>query len=96
MFIFGGTRLVMRAFLHYPQVWPTVLNLMTQAMLVGKTSESTHMMNYESVLHLPIPEAREALGFRNVVDMDTREMDLIYTEQVIPGEDQSQMQEAAE
>lgn len=42
------------------------------------------MMNYEAALHLPIPEAREMLGFRNVVDMDTREMDLIYTEQVIP------------
>ena len=94
MFIFGGTRLVMRAFLHYPQVWPTVLSCITQAIHVGKTSESTHMMNYEAALHLPIPEAREMLGFRNVVDMDTREMDLIYTEQVIPGE--SAMQEAAE
>jgi hypothetical protein len=52
------------------------------------------MMNYEAALHLPIPEAREFLGFRNVVDMDTREMDLIFTEQVIPGE--TGMQEAAE
>jgi hypothetical protein len=95
MFIFGGTRLVMRAFLHYPQVWPTVLDCITQAIKVGRTSESTHMMNYEAALHLPIPEAREFLGFRNVVDMDTREMDLIYTEQVLPG-DMPPMQEAAE
>ena len=84
MFIFGGFRLVMRAFLHYPQVWPTVMEVMQAAMTIGKTSEATHMMRYEDALHLPIPEAREFLGFRNIKLIDTSEMDKIYTEQVRP------------
>jgi ubiquinone biosynthesis protein Coq4 len=95
-FLLGGHRLVMRAFLHYPQVWPTVLDLMQRGIKIGQTSECTHMMRYEDALHLPIPEAREFLGFRNAEDVDTYEMDLIYTEQVIPGQDQPPMQEAAE
>lgn len=86
LYIFGGFRLVMRAFLHYPQVWPTVIDLMQTAMTIGKTSESTHMMRYEDALHLPIPEARELLGFRNVKEIDTSEMDKIYTEQIRPEE----------
>ncbi len=86
MYIFGGFRLVMRAFLHYPQVWPTVMDLMQTAMTIGQTSESTHMMRYEDALHLPIPEAREFLGFRNVKEIDTAEMDKIFTEQVRPEE----------
>lgn len=84
LYIFGGYRLVMRAFLHYPQVWPTVMELMQMAMEVGRTSESTHMMRYEDALHLPIPEARELLGFRNVREIDTVDMDKIYTEQIRP------------
>ena len=86
LYIFGGYRLVMRAFLHYPQVWPLVMELMQMAMEVGRTSESTHMMRYEDALHLPIPEAREFLGFRNVREIETVEMDKIFTEQVRPEE----------
>jgi hypothetical protein len=74
----------MRSFLHYPQTWPTVMDLMTRGIKIGKESESTHMMNYEAALHLPIPEAREFLGFRYAEDVDTVAMDLIYTEQVEP------------
>ena len=96
MYIFGGHRLVMRSFLHYPQTWPTVLDLITRGIKIGQTSECTYMMDYESALHLPIPEAREKLGFRNAEDVDTYEMDLIYTEQVIPGQGEPPMQEAAE
>ncbi|MBV1917143.1 MAG: hypothetical protein KUG65_03670 [Sphingomonadaceae bacterium] len=86
LYIFGGHRLVMRSFLHYPQTWPTVLDLMQRGITIGQESESTHMMNYEAALHLPIPEARDFLGFRKAEDVDTVEMDKIYTEQVKPGE----------
>lgn len=96
MFIFGGHRLVMRAFLHYPQVWPTVLDLMQRGIRIGKASESTHMMNYEAALHLPIKEAREFLGFRHAEDVDTVEMDKIYTEQVKPEDHYAPEAQAAE
>jgi len=86
IFVFGGHRLVMRAFLHYPQVWTTVLDLMQRGIKIGQASESTHMMDYEAVLHLSVPEAREKLGFRHAEEVDTAAMDLIYTEQVKPGE----------
>ncbi len=96
MYIFGGTRMVMRSFLHYPQTFPLVLDMITRAIRIGKESESTHMMNYEAALHLPIPEAREFLGFRHVEEIDSYDMDLIFTEQVVPGEGMPPMQEAAE
>ncbi|MEI9982099.1 MAG: hypothetical protein WDN69_02090 [Aliidongia sp.] len=38
------------------------------------------MMKYEDVLHLPVAEARERLGYRNVKQMDMSEAAAIYTE----------------
>jgi ubiquinone biosynthesis protein Coq4 len=80
IYIFGGYRLVMRAFLHYPETWLTVIDLMRRGFDIGLASEPIQMMRYEDALHLPIPEAREMLGFRKAEDVDTAAMDLIFTE----------------
>ncbi|MBV1916779.1 MAG: hypothetical protein KUG65_01780, partial [Sphingomonadaceae bacterium] len=84
LYIFVGNRMVMRSFLHYPQTWPTVLELMQRGIAVGQASKSVYEMRYEDALHLPVPEAREFLGIREAEDFDSAAMDLIFTEQVVP------------
>lgn len=81
-YIFLSYRMVMRAFLHYPQTWPTVLQLIERGITVGRASASVYEARYEDALHLPIPEAREMLGFVGAEDFDSAAMDLIFTEQV--------------
>lgn len=82
LYVFVSHRMVMRSFLHYPQTWPMVLDLMQRGYSVGQASDSVYEMRYEDALHLPIPEAREFLGFREAEDFDSAAMDLIFTEQV--------------
>jgi ubiquinone biosynthesis protein COQ4 len=83
LYIFVSHRMVMRAFLHYPQTWPTVLELIERGIAVGQTSASVYEMRYEDALHLPIPEARAMLGFVGAEDFDSAAPDLIFTEQVL-------------
>ncbi len=69
--IFGSLRYTVRTMLHYPQVWPTAVNAIQRGMAVGQQSDALFMKKLEPVFHLPIAEAREALGVRGVVDVDT-------------------------
>lgn len=85
IYLFGGMRLLFRSFLHYPDTWPTVLELAERGLEIGRTSDPIMMMRYEDALPLSIPEAREMLGYRNAEDVDTQEMDLIFTETVKAG-----------
>jgi ubiquinone biosynthesis protein COQ4 len=85
LYIFVSHRMVMRSFLHYPQTWPTVLELIQRGVAVGQASASVYEMRYEDALHLPIPEAREKLGFVGAEDFDSTAMDLIFTEQDVAG-----------
>jgi ubiquinone biosynthesis protein COQ4 len=82
IYLFGGYRLVLRAYLHYPQIWTVVVDLMQRGFRIGQESESSHMMRYEKALHLPIPEARDFLGYRHAEDVDTVEAGLIFAEGV--------------
>ena len=82
IYIFGGSRLLFRSFLHYPETWPIVLEMMEQGLAIGRASDPIMMMRYEDALHLSIPEAREKLGYRNAKDIDTSELDKIFTEKV--------------
>ena len=52
---------------------------------VGEASASVYEMRYEDALHLPIPEAREKLGFVGAEDFDSVAADRIFTEQVAIG-----------
>lgn len=82
LYIFVANRMVMRSFLHYPQTWPTVLELIQRGIAVGQASASVYEMRFEDALHLPVPEARAVLGIRGAEDFDSAAMDLIFTEQV--------------
>jgi ubiquinone biosynthesis protein COQ4 len=80
MQLLGSTRIMMRTGLHYPQSYPMALQAAQCGMRVGLESGPIFMARYEDVFHLPIPEAREALGIRGAVDLDSREASLAWDE----------------
>ena len=69
--IFGSLRYYVRTILHYPQVWPTCINAIQRGMRVGQESDALFMAKLEDYFHLPLEEARAALGVRGAVDIDT-------------------------
>ena len=69
--IFGSLRYTVRTILHYPQVWPTCVNAIQRGMKVGQESDALFMKKLETAFHLPLEEARAALGVRGAVDVDT-------------------------
>lgn len=69
--IFGSLRYTVRTILHYPQVWPTCVDAIQRGMKVGQESDALFMKKLETAFHLPLQEARAALGVRGAVDVDT-------------------------
>jgi ubiquinone biosynthesis protein Coq4 len=69
--IFGSLRYTVRTLLHYPQVWDTCTDAIQRGMTVGKASDALFMKKLEPYFHLPLEEARDALGVRGAVDIDT-------------------------
>jgi ubiquinone biosynthesis protein Coq4 len=69
--IFGSLRYTVRTMLHYPEVWPTCVNAIQRGMKVGQQSDALFMKKLETAFHLPLAEAREALGVRGAEDVDT-------------------------
>ena len=69
--IFGSMRYTMRTILHYPQVWETAVQAIQRGMKVGQQSDALFMAKIEDAYHLPLEEARAALGVRGAVDIDT-------------------------
>lgn len=62
--LLGAMRLITRTGLHYQAAFPAALAAMQAGTKVGEASDPIFMMKYEDVFHLPIAEAREALGIR--------------------------------
>ncbi len=86
--------LISQAVLNYPKAVPVQWELMQRAIKVGQTSEPIWLMDTESVLDLPVEEAREKLGYRNVIDSyeevagyNVREMSLYVSEGYLPSRD---------
>ncbi len=69
--LFGSLRYTVRTMLHYPHVWPTCVNAIQRGMRVGQESDALFMKKLEAAFHLPLEEARAALGVRGAVDVDT-------------------------
>ncbi len=69
--IFGSMRYTIRTMLHYPQVWMTAVNAIQRGIKVGQESDAIFLKKMETVFHLPLEEARAALGVRGAVDVDT-------------------------
>ncbi len=78
--LLGALRIVTRTGLHYQQAFPIALKAMQAGMSVGEQSGPIFMARYEDVFHLPVAEAREALGIRGVMPVDTREASLAWPE----------------
>ena len=76
--IFGMTRIVTRSLLHYPAIWPKVIECIEQGLAIGRQSEPLWMAKFEDVWHLSVPEARAALGVVGAQDLDTETEGLIY------------------
>lgn len=70
--IFGTMRYVIRTMLHYPQIWECALDCIQQGIRIGRESDAFWMAKFEDVWHLPLEEAREKLGVRGAVDLDTQ------------------------
>lgn len=93
-YIFLNLPLVSQVMLNYPKAWPVQCELMQRAIKVGQTSEPVWLMDTESIIDLPVEEAREKLGYRNVVDSfgevaghSVREMSLYVSEGYLPSRD---------
>ncbi|MCB2066621.1 MAG: hypothetical protein KDE15_08290 [Erythrobacter sp.] len=69
--IFGSLRYTVRTILHYPQVWETAVSCIQQGMKVGQQSDALFLARLEDYFHLPLEEARAALGVRGAVSLDT-------------------------
>jgi ubiquinone biosynthesis protein COQ4 len=69
--IFGSLRYTVRTLLHYPQVWPTCVNAIQRGMKVGQESDALFLARIEDYLHLPLDQARAAMGVRGAIDADT-------------------------
>ena len=78
--VFGAHRILTRTMLHYPECWTVALDAMQRGLRIGAASDCLFMADYESALRLPLAEAREALGVRQVVEVDTAGPSAIFLE----------------
>ena len=69
--IFGSLRYQTRTALHYPEVWPVCVDCIQRGITVGTQSDALFLAKIEDAFHLPLQEARAALGVRGAVDVDT-------------------------
>lgn len=76
----GSTRIFLRTALHYQSALPTALETIQRGIAVGQASGPLFMARYEDVLHLTVPEAREALGVVGVREADTGPASLAWEE----------------
>ncbi|CAN5368281.1 hypothetical protein BH09PSE4_BH09PSE4_05170 [soil metagenome] len=77
-YVLGGYRFPVRAGLHYPQIYLTVLDIMQRGIRIGMDSAPIFMARFEDVLHLTPVEARVALGVQHAEDLDTEEASRIF------------------
>ena len=78
MSILGTTRYVVRTMLHYPQVWETALACIKQGIEVGQQSDAFWMEKMEDYWHLPLEEARAAMGVRGAKFLETEREGAIW------------------
>lgn len=78
MSVLGTTRYVVRTMLHYPEVWQTALQCIKQGIEVGTNSDPFWMAKMEDYWHMPLAEARAALGIRGAMDLDTEREGAIW------------------
>ncbi|WP_428334521.1 Coq4 family protein [Novosphingobium sp.] len=78
--VLGALRLISRTGLHYHAAFPSALAAMRCGMTVGEASGPYWMRKFEDAFHLPLDEARAALGIVGAVDLDTRAASMLWPE----------------
>lgn len=76
-----------RTMLHYPAAWPTLWRNLSYGYEIGQQSDMLFTAKFETIMHLPLAEAREALGWRGFHGAtDSREASLVFGEgrEIIP------------
>lgn len=76
--IFGMTRILTRSVLHYPAIWPKVIECIEHGLAIGRQSEPLWMAKFEDVWQLSVADARKALGVVGAVDIESETEGLIY------------------
>jgi ubiquinone biosynthesis protein Coq4 len=64
---------LMSAMIHTPNIFRTVMDTVARGWRIGSESGPYLYARFEDYFHLPIVEARRALGIRNVEEVDTSE-----------------------
>ena len=78
--LLGAHRLVTRTGLLYQQSFLAAMEAAQGGMRVGLESGPIFMSKYEDVFHLPVEEARAALGIKGAVQIDTAQASLAWEE----------------
>lgn len=76
--ILGTLRYVVRTLLHYPQVWMCAVDCIQRGIRVGQESDAVFLAKLEDYFHLPLEQARAAIGVRGAVDVDTEREGAIW------------------
>jgi ubiquinone biosynthesis protein Coq4 len=75
----AAMRILDRAILHYPATWLTVIHAIQKGLRIGRVSDCLFVMPFDAVAQLPVEEARERLGIREVgPDLGTAAMSTIF------------------
>lgn len=76
-----------RTMLHYPGAWPTLWRNLSYGYEIGQQSDMLFAKKFETILHLPPAQARDALGWRGFTGpIDSTDASLIFGEgrEIIP------------
>jgi ubiquinone biosynthesis protein COQ4 len=79
--LFSGMRMVSRSLLHYPETWPKALECLEQGIRVGRASAPMYAYRYEDVFHLTPEAARQQLGVKHAVEVDSEQASMIFREE---------------
>ena len=83
---FLSFRFISRTALHYPHTWRATWDAIDRGKKIGETSEPFFLVNYEDYFHLTPAEAREAIGIRNVREVDTTLVSKVWDGKMTPQE----------
>jgi ubiquinone biosynthesis protein COQ4 len=64
-------RYTIRTMFNYAEVWPVAQDAIERGMRVGRESGPFFLAKHEDFMHLPLEEARAAMGIRGALTVDT-------------------------
>jgi ubiquinone biosynthesis protein Coq4 len=64
-------RYTIRTMFNYAEIWPVCQNAIERGMRVGRESDAFIFARHEDFMHLPLEEARAAMGIRGAEFVDT-------------------------